>query len=123
MNRKKALTLLITAAFLLCICTAAYAYTVSGNSSISTGVIKVTGTSTTWCNYGAPDDFVLVTCSLYKDGAWCGSNTTHDWGSSVSISTSGANSYGLQTWDVYGYHEASDGYTTKSCNTHYSTNY
>lgn len=105
MNRKKSIVLVTTLAMLLGITNLAYALSVGGNSSISTGLVTVTGKSTTTCDVAA--DNVYVDCSLYRDDVFLDSSTSQASNvKSLTTSQGGQNLPGSQHWEAVGYHWA-----------------
>ncbi|MHB9094623.1 MAG: hypothetical protein ACYC21_08105 [Eubacteriales bacterium] len=114
MKRKKLMILITSLALLLGITTAAYAWYVGGTSSIATGYITMTGTSTTNSDVGC--SYMFVDNTLYKDDAVAGGSTKEATGVLYSLPTTctGANTLGNQYWKLYGIHKATYSGTTKS---------
>lgn len=104
MKKNRAIFLVTILCTLLGLCTAAYAaITVGGTSTITTGLITVTGKSTTTVNQGT--EVVQVICSLYRDGVRQDfSAVTASQQKQISTNTSGSNQPGLQMWEVFGSH-------------------
>ncbi|AHF11316.1 MULTISPECIES: hypothetical protein [Dehalobacter] len=99
---KKKLIPLLTLTIILCSSVAAYAVTMSGSSSIQTGYINMTCTSTTttsesWAKWVLND--------FYQDGILRNnSENSNLTGTSVSTSCNALNIPGTQVWECYGEH-------------------
>lgn len=106
MNRKKFVILALTLAMLLGMTTVAYAWSVGGYSSISTGLVTVTGTSTTTADTTL--DTIHAWCCICRDGYVqnTGVNDAQNQ-SRISAAATGTNLPGNQTWEVYGIHNGS----------------
>jgi len=105
MNRKKYYVFAIAVVMLFSITSVAYAWTLSGISSISTGIITVKGTSTTSSTVTC--DSMFVECAIYRDGININFSQKEAAGvKSLSATTGGGNLPGEQYWEVHGLHTA-----------------
>ncbi|GAB4272704.1 hypothetical protein [Thermincola ferriacetica] len=122
MNRKKSVILVTTLAILLGVTTVAYALVVGGNSSISTGYITVSGTSTTTADQTY--DWIYVYNELYRDGTLVNSSTANGNNlKSIKTTSSASNRPGEQTWQIFGDHAGKIGTTYKYASSYSSVNW
>lgn len=95
MKRKKLMILIISLALLLGITTVAYAWDVGGISSITTGVITMTGVSTTSADVTC--SYMFVDNTLYRDDQVAGGSTKEaSQVKTLSTTCTGANTFGNQ---------------------------
>jgi len=121
MHRKKSLIWGAILAIFLGVTSVSYALTVGGHSQINTGIITVTGKSTTTCDIYA--DFLEVETALYRNEY--NVNVARREGSSlrtITTSCGGSNLPGEQLWEVYGLHIAEHGNEQK-IDTSYAVKY
>jgi len=122
MNNKKPVILAITLVMMLSITSMAYAFTLGGQSSITTGIITVTGKSTSTCSVAA--DNLYVDCSLYRDDIFLDNSTSQAYNvKSISTSQGGQNLPGSQHWEAAGYHWAYVSGQEDACSSYATTNY
>lgn len=105
MNRKKYLIAAITLLMILLSTSVAYAYTVSGYSQISNGVITMTGYTVTTTDTVV--DQVEAFSYFYRDGVLVDTGSDSRAGSNYAqANVSASNLPGNQTWEVDGIHWA-----------------
>lgn len=82
-----------------------YAWTLSGISSLDTGLVTVTGESKTSSDLTC--DTMKVNCGLYRNNYNVNNgNKTASGVKSLSVTAKGTNLPGQQNWEVFGSHQA-----------------